>query len=66
MLGILLTVLIATPMPAPTEPMNGCEPALKQTLNAPEARQQLLVKLRKLHLVRPDLISYPVATETYC
>jgi hypothetical protein len=24
------------------------------------------VRLRKLHLVRPDLIPYPLAIETYC
>jgi hypothetical protein len=30
---------------------------------APMARE---VRLRKLHLVRPDLISYPLALEVYC
>jgi hypothetical protein len=24
------------------------------------------VRLRKLHLARPDLIPYPIATEVYC
>ncbi len=37
---------------------------------APEAASDALVRhetrLRKLHLVRPDLIPYPIAYEVYC
>lgn len=28
--------------------------------------EQAAVRLRKLHLVRPDLILYPIAHEIYC
>ena len=35
-------------------------PADAQALYRPE------VRLRKLHLVRPDLIPYPIAYEFYC
>lgn len=30
------------------------------------AARNVEVRLRKLHLVRPDLIPYPVAYEVYC
>ena len=33
---------------------------------APSARLMMEVRLRKLHLVRPDLIPYPIETEIYC
>jgi hypothetical protein len=32
----------------------------------PSASMRPEVRLRKLHLVRPDLIPYPIAYETYC
>jgi len=32
----------------------------------PQAHNLPEVRLRKLHLVRPDLIPYPIATEVYC
>ncbi len=31
-----------------------------------EATESAEVRLRKLHLVRPDLIPYPLAVETFC
>jgi hypothetical protein len=33
---------------------------------AATARFMTEVRLRKLHLVRPDLIPYPIETEVYC
>ena len=33
---------------------------------SPAARMAPEVRLRKLHLVRPDLIPYPVCYEVYC
>jgi len=32
----------------------------------PSAKLPPEVRLRKLHLVRPDLIQYPIAFEVYC
>jgi hypothetical protein len=32
----------------------------------PSARLMPEVRMRKLHLVRPDLIPYPIAYEVYC
>ncbi len=32
----------------------------------PSASMRPEVRLRKLHLVRPDLIPYPIAYEVYC
>ncbi len=32
----------------------------------PQAHSLPEVRLRKLHLVRPDLIPYPIAMEVYC
>jgi len=33
---------------------------------SPTARTNPEVRLRKLHLVRPDLIPYPIMYEVYC
>ena len=46
-------------------------PAKIATAPAPRAITPLAklppeVRLRKLHLVRPDLIQYPIAYEVYC
>jgi len=35
-------------------------------LAQPQAMYRPEVRLRKLHLVRPDLIPYPIAYEVYC
>ena len=45
--------------PAKTQPPE-CRPA------DATAHVQPTVRLRKLHLVRPDLIPYPIAYEVYC
>ena len=54
---LVLAVLSLSPLsPAPARPV-GLSQAL---VRVPE------VKLRKLHLVRPDLISFPIYFEVYC
>jgi hypothetical protein len=59
---IALTLLASSSVPsshraAPIAPANGA--ALSRDY-FPE------VRLRKLHLVRPDLIPYPISYEVYC
>ena len=41
-------------------------PAPAQPGDSATARINPEVRLRKLHLVRPDLIPYPIAYEVYC
>jgi hypothetical protein len=41
-------------------------PASRPDADTAAARLNMEVRLRKLHLVRPDLIPYPVAYEVYC
>ena len=44
-------------------------PAARMPANAPEAGDAVArgeVRLRKLHLVRPDLIPYPIHYDVYC
>ena len=57
-------VLLAVTSPArPTTP-----PALPAAPSAQEevANVRREVRLRKLHLVRPDLIPYPISYDVYC
>ena len=54
--AILTTLLLAA---ADAAPPPGDGPAA-----APAAPE--VAKLRKLHLVRPDLIPYPLAYDVYC
>jgi hypothetical protein len=39
---------------------------LRDSGGQPTARLSPEVRLRKLHLVRPDLIPYPIQLEVYC
>jgi hypothetical protein len=56
--GLLsLTLSTDTNPTPPTSPRLGEQPSAKLS---PE------VRLRKLHLVRPDLIPYPIMLEVYC
>jgi hypothetical protein len=55
-----LTVPPDAPTPAPAGEAVMSGPDGLQTALRPEGR------LRKLHLVRPDLIPYPIAYEVYC
>ena len=54
---LLMALLSAAPRPA--------IPATTPKGEAATARN-VEVRLRKLHLVRPDLIPYPLAYEVYC
>ena len=54
---LLLFVALIAPAPASPAPTVGEQP----TTGVPPE-----VRLRKLHLVRPDLIPYPIALEVYC
>jgi hypothetical protein len=48
--------------------LSAARPAAAEAPAAGEGRdpQAAEVRLRKLHLVRPDLIPYPIAFEVYC
>lgn len=59
LLALLLTSSSATPNAARADNGEAAGDALAQSYY-PE------VRLRKLHLVRPDLIPYPIAYEVYC
>ena len=48
---------------APVASSNDADPAVGESPSAAVARQ---MRLRKLHLVRPDLIPYPIAFEVCC
>ena len=56
-LVLLLLTASAAPVPAPA-------PALPAGEQPTAAKKE--TRLRKLHLVRPDLIPYPIAFEVYC
>jgi hypothetical protein len=55
--GLFITAPLPS-RPAPADPVS--PPRDSITSYRPE------VRLRKLHLVRPDLIPYPIAYEVYC
>jgi hypothetical protein len=56
---LILACLLAVPMIPPTQ-------ASPTAGEAPMAGMYPEVRLRKLHLVRPDLIPYPIAYEVCC
>ncbi len=56
----IIACLLAVPMIPPTQ----AAPAVKGEM--PTAGMYPEVRLRKLHLVRPDLIPYPIAYEVCC
>ena len=53
---LLMTLLAPSRVPA--------DKVVAPTGETPSARAE--TRLRKLHLVRPDLIPYPIAFEVYC
>ena len=58
---LLLASSPAAPLAAPRVADQPTDPQARyDALRPPE------VRLRKLHLVRPDLIPYPIAYEVYC
>jgi hypothetical protein len=56
-------LLIAALLAAPALPS---QPQPTSTGETPTAGMYPEVRLRKLHLVRPDLIPYPIASEVVC
>lgn len=56
---IVVTAAAFATTPASSRSLPGTHPN-------PLARDYPQVRLRKLHLVRPDLIPYPVLFEVYC
>lgn len=58
---VLPLALAAAPTP-PAAPPSGDTNAIV----APQIANRHEVRLRKLHLVRPDLIPYPIAYEVHC
>jgi hypothetical protein len=57
------SALMLAAMLSPAAPQSKVTPADASSV---AARATPEVRLRKLHLVRPDLIPYPVAYEVYC
>jgi hypothetical protein len=55
---LLLACIGPSPRPADVTPPPAGEDAMAAVKNQ--------TRLRKLHLVRPDLIPYPIAFEVYC
>ena len=58
-LGVLTLILSAT-APTPSTSTSAAD------RNSEQAGIRTEVRLRKLHLVRPDLIPYPIAYEVCC
>jgi hypothetical protein len=58
-MGIVLALLLATSLAGTSDKTYAAEDKSAVT----ELQE---VKLRKLHLVRPDLIMYPIAYEVFC
>ena len=58
---LLLAAVAPAPQPRPEQP-----PAVPSVGETPTAAVKNETRLRKLHLVRPDLIPYPIAFEVYC
>jgi hypothetical protein len=63
-----LLTLVLTLAPMHSQPLPAAPAATEDAAVQEEALTRLLpeVRIRKLHLVRPDLIPYPIAYETYC
>ena len=49
-----------------TAPARSSAHSIENARQGSEARLGPEVRLRKLHLVRPDLIPYPICYEIYC
>ena len=60
--ALLALLLSSAPAPSGLSPT----PAAAGSGLSPQAAVRPEVRLRKLHLVRPDLIPYPIASEIYC
>lgn len=67
-LSILCPVLPTHPAHAPASPLASSSESLVPQLELAhhDSLPRIEVRLRKLHLVRPDLIPYPIAYEFCC
>ena len=63
LLPVLLALTPASPRPAADRP--AAEPSASVVASG-DVYARPYARLRKLHLVRPDLIPYPLAYEVYC
>jgi hypothetical protein len=61
LLSLLACVVLASASVSPAS-----RPTLMSNTSAAEANLSPEVRLRKLHLVRPDLIPYPIQLDIYC
>ncbi len=62
---IAATLMMAGMIPAaPTARMPSTPSST--AVDAGQTTARIEVRLRKLHLVRPDLIQYPISYEVYC
>jgi len=64
-LGAVLLAVCISAGPTPS-PLNDTRPALAPAATAVAYLPPVEVRLRKVHLVRPDLIPYPIAFEVVC
>jgi hypothetical protein len=66
--AITIVTLLATPTPAADSSSAIVAPAVPERVTAlvEEAVEVVETRMRKLHLVRPDLIAYPLAHKVYC
>jgi len=62
--AILLSVGMIPP--ASSAGMSGSEAPVLAAPQGEGAEAKIEVRLRKLHLVRPDLIPYPIHYDVYC
>ena len=58
-LALLLSVLLFS---APAEPAQDAQEPAQPEVQANDSN----VRMRKLHIVRPELLPYPMAYEVYC
>jgi hypothetical protein len=63
---VLPAVSLMALVPATGRSAPAAAPAIQSAPTDPTAGLLPEVRLRKLHLVRPDLIPYPIAYEIYC
>ena len=66
MLSCLFAIFAAAASPATPAQPQMVAPQVEQPAVVLSVEDGKIAKLRKLHLVRPDLISYPVAVDIYC
>ena len=63
---LAVVALLCGIAPRPASQESASAPVGTESADAPLAAVRPEVRLRKLHLVRPDLIPYPIASEIYC